>query len=261
MNQPMTLIHPLKTGLALLLLQGTTHAAVTLFAEYHLGEASSLSATTLIPQDSSGNGRHLTNAISGSSAAVGTTSPFAPGSTAYLSTAGTGDEGWYGSNVLTSLPTDNFAIGVYASAAGNATQGGDVIALGGGNQAFKLSLDSTGWIASSHNVDYIGSAATFTADQWVHLALIRNNGITTFYVNGVAQGATYAGDPVHDTVHISVNPGGLTYFDGLIDEARIATFTSGESTANILGTLQGVPEPSTALLGGLGALILLRRRR
>lgn len=66
---------------------------------------------------------------------------------------------------------------------------------------------------------------------------------------------------MQDTPHISVAPGGTSYFDGDLDEARVLTFTSGESTTNILNTLQGVPEPTAALLGGIGLLGLLRRRR
>ncbi|MCU0797151.1 MAG: PEP-CTERM sorting domain-containing protein [Akkermansiaceae bacterium] len=79
-------------------------------------------------------------------------------------------------------------------------------------------------------------------------------------INGVAQG-TYSGTPVHGAAHLSVAPGGATYFDGQMDEARVVTFTGGESTANILNTLTAVPEPSAMALGVLGALAVLRRRR
>ena len=96
----------------------------------------------------------------------------------------------------------------------------------------------------------------------MHLALIRSSGTTTFYINGVAQGSSYGGAPVHDTAHLTVNSGGGTYFDGGIDAARAVTFDGGESTADVLNALQ-VPEPGTAgaFLGGLGLLLGLRRRR
>ncbi|MBN8457130.1 MAG: LamG domain-containing protein [Verrucomicrobia bacterium] len=238
--------------------------AITVYAEYHLGETGSLGANNL-PLDSSGNGRDMVNEISGSAATVASAGVYAANSTAYLSTAGGGNEGWYSSGLFNTLPTDNFAFGVFARAASVGAPEGDVFTVGGSNGSFKLSLAGNGWAASAHNVDWIAAAngvsGSFAADTWVHLALIRSGGATTFYINGAAQGSTYAGTPVHNTPHISVAPGGSSYFDGHIDEARVVTFTSGESAANILGTLQGVPEPSAALLGGVGLLGLLRRRR
>lgn len=238
--------------------------AVTVYAEYHLGETGTLGANNR-PLDSSGNGRNMVNEISGSAATVASAGVYAATSTAYLSTAGAGSEGWYSSGLFTTLPTDNFAFGVFARAASLGGPEGDVFTLGGNNGSFKLSLAGNGWAASAHNVAWIaatnGVSGSFAADTWVHLAMIRSGGTTTFYINGAAQGSTYGGTPVHDTPHISVAPGGGSYFDGNIDEARVVTFTSGESATNILNTLQGVPEPSAALLGGIGLLGLLRRRR
>lgn len=241
----------------------SAHAAVTLVAEYHLGESGSISGPNQNPQDSVGS-RHFSSPINGSSASIGTTGVFAPGSTAYLDTSGGGNEGWYDPN-FADLPTDNFGFGIYARAANNSgAEQGDIFTVGGSNGAFKLSLGGNGWAASAHNVAWIGQAdgvsGSFSASTWVHLALIRSSGITTFYINGVAQG-TYTGTPVHGAAHLSVAPGGATYFDGQMDEARVVTFTSGESTANILNTLTAVPEPSAMALGVLGALAVLRRRR
>ena len=242
----------------------TAHSAVVLYAEYHLGEAGSLGSNNL-PQDSSGNGRNLTSAISGTNASVGTSGVFAPGSTAYLDTSVGTNEGWYSSNLFTSLPTDNFAFGVYASAATLSGATGDIFTVGGSNGSFKLSLASNGWASSAHNVAWIGGdggvSGSFAANTWVHLAMIRASGTTTFYINGIPQGSTYAGVPVNDTPHLSVDPGGATYFDGRIDEARVVTFTSGESTTNVLNALQAVPEPSALALGALASLALVRRRR
>jgi hypothetical protein len=253
-------------ALATLLPASSATAAITLYAEYHLGETGSLGANNR-PLDSSGNGRNWGNEISGSTATVGSAGAYAAASTAYLNTAGTGNEGFYGSNLFTSLPTDNFAFGVFARAASNLPANrGDVFSLGGSNGSYKLSLATNGWAASAHNVAWIaatdGVAGSFADNTWVHLALIRSGGITTLFINGTAQGTTYGVAPVHNTAHISVDPGGnAAYFDGLIDEARVVTFTAGESSTNILNTLQGVPEPAAALLGGLGLLSLLRRRR
>jgi len=222
----------------------TARATIATFAEYRLGEAGSL-GTNNLPIDGSGNGRNFGSAINGNYASAGSATfhSLAANSTAYLDTSLTGTEGFYSTNLFTGLPTDNFAFGVFARAAANtsATQG-DVFTLGGLNGAFKLSLVGNGWGASCHNVAWIaatnGITGSFTADTWVHLAVIRSGGITTFYINGTAQGSTYSGAPVHNTPHISVSPGGSSFFDGQIDEARVVTFDTGDTAADIIAALQ-----------------------
>ena len=230
-------------------------ASIAVYAEYRLGEPGTLGATNL-PQDTSGNGRHLVTAISGGTATTGSAGfhPQAAYSTAYLDTSGSSNEGWYASGLFASLPADNFACGIFARASTLTGTQGDIFTLGGSNGSLKLSLASNGWAASAHNVAWIGGSngvsGSFTANTWVHLAFIRSGGTTTFYIDGVAKG-TYAGTPVHDTPHLSVDPGGANYFDGLIDEARVVTFTSGESTAAILTALQtpaAPPSPEPAIV-------------
>lgn len=253
---------PTATILASVATLASSNAAIALFAGYKLGETGSLGANNS-PLDYSGNGRNIPNPISGSAATVGTSGAYS-GSTHHLSTAGTGNEGWYGPNVSGTLPADNFGFSVWVQAATNtaATQG-DAFTLGGGTGAFKLSLAPNGWAASSHGVAWIGGndgvTGTFAANTWTHLMMIRYNGTTTFYINDVARGATYGGAPTHGDFHMSVNPGGSVYFDGLLDEARVVTFAGSDSVADIRAAL--IPEPSAALLGGLGLLALLRRRR
>lgn len=261
-------ITPMKN--ILILLSGThlamtcvSQAAVTLFAEYHLGEAGSL-GTNNRPVDSAGVPQNFASDISGGTVTVGTTGVFAPGSSAYLDTSNTSNQGWYAAD-FSSLPTSDFAFGIYARASALA-DGGDVFTVGGANGAIKLSLGAAGWAASINNVAWIGTpngtVGSFTANQWVHLAVVRTSTESTFYINGVAQSGTSASTPVNGVSHLSVNPGGTAFFDGHLDEARVVTFTGGESTANIFNALTTVPEPSAAaLLGGLGVLSLLRRRR
>lgn len=258
----------------LTLLSVSSQAAITIVAEFHLGEAGSMSPGSLNPLDSATGGspagsQNVVNDINGSSATISTTGVFAPGSSAYLDTSTPGDEGWYdGSSAFGSgaLTSDNFGFGIFARASSLGAMG-DVFTLGGGSGSFKLSLESNGWGASSHFVSWIGAAdgvsGSFTADMWVHLALIRTSGTTTFYINGISQG-TYSGAPIHNAMHVSVSPGGARYFDGHLDEARIVTFDAadaGTNDSNVLQALQGVPEVHSALLGCLGVLTLLRRRR
>ncbi|MCW1924437.1 autotransporter-associated beta strand repeat-containing protein [Luteolibacter arcticus] len=229
-------------------LPGHSPAAITPFAEYHLGEAGSMSGATKLPQDSSGNNRHFSSNISGGSVPLSPSPVTAPGSTHYIDTrALSPDQGWYSSNTFSGLATDNFAVGVYASAPSLDATPRDVIALGGGTSAFKISLAANGWAASSHNASWIGPAngyaGTFTANQWVHLALIRKNGVTTFYIDGVAKAGTYNGAPAHNSPHLSVNPGGTIFFNGRIDEARVVTFAGTDTEQDILAALGTPPLP------------------
>lgn len=244
----------------------TSPAAVTLFAEFHLGEIGSLGARNL-PLDSSGNNINFDQDVRGVNAAVLNSGVVAPGSTAYLSTAaimGEDGTGWFGAD-FSSLSTDNFAMGIYVRSFENSLQTRGAVFLLGGTSGFGFLLATNGWSAGSYGTADIGPNAgavgSFTANTWAHLAVIRDNGTSTFYINGVAQTSTYAGAPVHADAHLSLDPGATNYFNGDMDEARVVTFTAGESTSNVLDALQGVPEPSSAFLVALGGITLLLRRR
>lgn len=252
-------------GFCILSLTLASQAAVTVIAEYHLGEAGSL-GTNSRPIDSTGTYSYSGNNYSGSTP-TGTTGVFAPGSTTYLDTSNTTrQEGFWGPTFV--LPgTDNFGFGIYVRASENtaATQG-NILTLGattGVDKVLKIALSSGGWAGSMHNDSWLGATdgTGFVANEWVHLAIIRSGGVSAFYINGVAQSGTTSTVPVVGQSHLNVDSGGATAFDGHIDEARVVTFTSGESIANVLNAIQGIPEPSAALLGALGLLGLLRRRR
>ncbi len=236
-----------------LLAASLSHATIIPYASYPLGEEGTLGSANK-PQDDSGNNRHFDEDINGGATLTGNASfhSAATGSTAYLDTSSPDNEGWYSSaNTYHSLPTDNFAFGIFARAAANTAETrADVFTLGNSNGSFKLSLEGGGWTASSHNVNWIGSSATFEADTWVHLAIIRINGQSTFYVDGVPQGSSFGGAPVHSHPHLSVSPGGGAYFDGHLDEARVVVFTSGETVENILAALQQGVVPTSFVNAG-----------
>jgi Concanavalin A-like lectin/glucanases superfamily/PEP-CTERM motif len=245
-------------------------AVVTTYASYALGEAGSIAVVGGVnePQDSL-NLHDFSTVLGVGTSTVVTGVSGAPGSTAYITSAGA--RGWTTGTTYTSglaLATDNFGFSVWTRAAANTSGAGGtqgtVFGLGGPSVTgpFQIALTATGWQASSFNVGNIGTAGAFVANEWINLAVIRSGGVSTFYVNGVASGATFAGAPQHASGHLSVTPGGSDFFYGDIDEARIVTFTAGETTANVLGGLGAIPEPSSALLGGLGVLgLALRRRR
>ena len=277
-----------KTPLSLIIGTGCMVAApafatVSIYAEYHLGEAGSLSSN--LPQDTSGNGFHflrqigtVTQSSASPSAAAFTSTGVA--STSYMDTSGGGNNAYYSNqvpgepNTNTSVATDNFAFGIFARASSTSGTTGTVFSTGGQtSSSYSLNLESGGWEAGTVTAagaftNQTGASGSFSANTWVHLAMIRTGGVSTFYVDGVQVGSTFTTAGNHDTGHLSVNPGGNTYFDGNLDEARIVTFTAGESTANIITSLQSgvtaVPEPSTYGLIGAGtiaAAALVRRRR
>ena len=240
---------------------GTANAAVTVFAGYHLGEPLSLGANNL-PLDSVG-GRNFTDSITPGGVTIGSPGAYA-GSTAFMDTSSAANSGYYALGNFSSLATNNVAIGVFAKAAAIGANTGTIFGTGDGG-GLDLSLAANGWAGSLFNVAWVGPAdgapGSFTSNKWVHLALIRADGLTTFYIDGVPQGASLATAPFNSSPHISVSPGGFSYFDGGIDEARAVTFDSGASTAAVLGALQGIPEPSSVAFIGVACLALVRRRR
>jgi hypothetical protein len=104
--------------------------------------------------------------------------------------------------------------------------------------------------------------------NWRNLALVNDNGILQLYVDGVLDvssapgGSQLFGAGNKFTFGGSYNGssyGGIA--NGSIDEARLFTFNTGQFQASDLQNYV-IPEPSSAaLLGGLGTLLMLRRRR
>ncbi|MDB6077017.1 MAG: hypothetical protein JWO82_764, partial [Akkermansiaceae bacterium] len=239
----------LSTGLIAALLVTASRAAVYPYAEYHLGEAGSLSGIEKCPQDSSGANRHFFDGnygSSGSAAAIisNSTSPAAIGSTASLDTTPIGDQSWEGyyTSYATSLPKNNFAFGIFVQSPGYGTpNGSSIFTLGEDVNSFEIVLDNAGWRARPYSqTDSIpGLPGTFTPNTWVHLAVIRTGNVSRFYIDGVDQGGSFTTEPVHNYPLLARNIGGSnSTFNGLIDEARVVTFTEGETTANVIAALQ-----------------------
>jgi hypothetical protein len=108
----------------------------------------------------------------------------------------------------------------------------------------------------------VGSGGAHIANAWTHVALVRDNGTSTFYLNGVASGST-------NTVTPATPAGGFAiaatpqsphdgFFPGIIDEVRVFTFAPGQfSTDDLLVNQQRVATlaatgftPSSATLSG-----------
>lgn len=106
------------------------------------------------------------------------------------------------------------------------------------------------------------------AGQWVHLALVREAGTATFYVNGQASGTSSAAlSAATETFSVGASYCAVCdrpiptadYLDGLVDEVRVFSFAPGQFNAASDLLYSAVPEPS--VLVPLCGLLLLRRRR
>lgn len=133
--------------------------------------------------------------------------------------------------------------------------------LGGTTSSFTLSGLQPGWMydlavisdrAYEEGHANVGREATFTllgADS---------------FVNTSSSGTTISGDDDESTtVTNGRNPGGLLVRYSSIVAGEDGTITLSAVGSGYIGNairLEAIPEPSTALLAGLGALALLRRR-
>lgn len=84
----------------------------------------------------------------------------------------------------------------------------------------------------------VGSGGSRRVGGWTHVALVRDNGTSGLYVNGVASGTTTTTTPAPPAGGFTIAgspsaPGG--FFPGVVDEVRVFTFAPGQfSTADLL---------------------------
>ena len=129
---------------ATLLGAATANGAITIFAEYHLGEPLSL-ATNNLPLDSVG-GRDFTDSINPGGVTVGSPGAYG-GSAAFMDTSSAANSGYYALGNFTSLPNNNVAIGVFAKASAIGGSTGTIFGTGDGG-GMDLSLSGNGWAGS-----------------------------------------------------------------------------------------------------------------
>jgi hypothetical protein len=216
---------------------------VSTAAQYRLGESDSGA--------SSGNtGNNPTTALGGGpnlprigSPVYTSTVPAAITSSLAMSFNGTSDA--YAASTLASTAVNNFGIEAWVRSNGSVT-GNAVLAYNGSTAA-------SGWglyrIGGNYGFSYGGVVTTGVAPVvsgvWTHLALVRQSGTTTFYVNGYAAATSAAVPNTPATASsggmmIGGNLAGTQFFDGAIDEVRIFTFTAGQFSPSDL-TLSGSP--------------------
>ncbi|PWU15428.1 MAG: hypothetical protein C5B50_15445 [Verrucomicrobia bacterium] len=203
--------------------------AITVISYYRLGEADTAGKS----KDSAG-----TNDLSGSGSYSSDVAPLA--AALALSSVSTGFNGTnqsLGGGAPINL-VDNFGIEAWVKPQTNDAST-RVIAYNGNDSA-------NGWgiVQSGNNLQALfGNKAVFGAGpaptgSWTHVALVRNNGTATLYLNGVptSQTSTTAPDTPTTALAIGARPQApqAEYFAGLIDEVRIFTFAANQFSTNDL---------------------------
>ncbi len=255
--------------LPLLLALNTAFAAVVDTTLLRMGEEGTNDA----------NARPLNQAVgdvggsvfnSGSSwSGISTENVGAANSTAYATFNGSNPL-WGGSLTSDGLTDDNFGVEFWFRQDSASVGETEFMFVSNSNVAnsLKIGIRADGLMdASLHNVSGIGGAPAITLGEWYHVAVIRDSGISTLYLNGVAQAGTTAAAPsiAGSGFRLAETPSNNgSSFVGAIDEFRAFNFDSGEGALAVSSlNTTAVPEPASfGLLTGMFGLIsiLLRRR-
>jgi uncharacterized protein (TIGR03382 family) len=247
-----------------------------------LSLATSQAATILYSENFNGEGTSSTAYNDGTTPEVNVGSIGTLQSTGSNQGGNAGDTAWRfnagsrtnGGNGLRFGTGHNWATGANSAA---------ILAAGGFSIAFDFDLAGNGGAADWFSVR-VGSGGENSGVDFVGVdfaALIRGNGQVTTIEDG-AQGdfgtatAVAARSVVFNYAFESWDGGTTVNFTGFVDGSKVATdsFTwnstndvkivfGGRVTGSLIDNIvvATIPEPSTALLGGLGLLALLRRRR
>lgn len=233
----------------------TTNAAtpgISVQAWYQLGDNGQ--GTNNRPSDSSSNGRNFTGNVNSA-----TISPNGGGysNDAFYTFNGV-DQGYFG--VGYDAPENNVGIEVWVRTSDLAQTNHHVFGTGSNVNGLNIGYDasgSAGWFGAVAGKTFVGTvgSSNYTSGEWIHLALVRDYGVTTFYVNGVASGTSTV-NPFNATQpHLAINAGGAVggYFGGDIAEARIFTFDPGQFNVSHLLYPGTVPsDPYDTWAAGLG---------
>jgi len=198
-------------------------AAITDIAVYPMGESGSVVSGR--PQDTTGNGHHYN--AGGQGITVQTSSP-SPVSTTYIDLRGnppSGVDGAYSGQYGTGMPADNFVVEMWAR---TSDDNGHIWASNHNTTTGSLRFEalSNNWAAGITGVAWINTSHPVSADTWTHLAVIRENGTSRFYVDGQVQSGSATG-AVTWTTSAALGLRNTTprnYYTGDLDELRVYTF-------------------------------------
>lgn len=161
-----------------------------------------------------------------------------------------------GTNAAIPSLTDNFGLELWVNPV--TLTGNQCLAYNGnsGSSGWGLYLIGNQFQGLFGGIGFVG-AATATANTWTHLALVRNNGTTTLYVNGVAAGSLGT-TPISPSGRFAVmgQPQNPTQerLDGFLDEVRVFTFAPGTFSTNDLLLFKTTRMVTTVADAGPGSL-------
>ena len=134
-----------------------------------------------------------------------------------------------------------------------------------------VSLRGTGadvvrWRGSANSVATQEEFAATSDTAWHHYTVVGEGDTVSFYLDGslVSAGAGKNTDFTVDTIGAAFFSANGFDFEGRIDEVWILDEAADATTVSNLfttNTLDGVPEPGSAMLSSLAVLFLVRRRR
>jgi hypothetical protein len=227
----------------------TARASITPLAWYHLGEADSgvITNGAVATNTVDSVGTNDLTLLNGPTYAtnVAATASAQTGSTSGLAFNGANQRGI---GTLLTTKTNNFGLELWVKP--NNLSGSQILAHNGltQNDGWGIRILDTNYFAVLGAVTNFGVAVA-VSNVWMHLALVCDSGVATFYTNGVAAGSTTAAVLVPST---AFGIGGRTgaplgaYFDGQLDEVRVFTFQPGHfSTNDLLYNVETAPVVTT----------------
>ncbi|MBI2826044.1 MAG: PEP-CTERM sorting domain-containing protein [Planctomycetia bacterium] len=245
---------------------GEAVAAISLVRQYRLGEADA-GALVGLP----GNPTTTDSAGGVPAVKVGNTTYdvglFSPGSGSTLSMQFENVDSRYEAPAALLGVSDNFGIEAYimpdpftAFVDGRPFyNGGDGIPTNAPSDGYGLLISRGTYQGLLGGVALLPTGVAAQPGVAVDMALVRDSGVTTVYINHVAvanslaaPSPTIGGDKL--AIGNFLDSGALPPFAGVVDEARVFVFLPGQFDP---GDLSPIPEPSTLVLGALGIVAVV----